>query len=433
MTPIPLTEVTLAINTVWVVMAGCLVFLMHLGFTLLEAGFTRAKNAANICAKNMANIAIGMLAFWAVGFALMFGDGNWFAGHSGWLLSVSNPPDVFSSLDWAGLPIASTWFFQVVFAATAATIVSGAMAERTKFAGYLVYVVALTAFIYPVVGHWVWGGGWLADLGFIDFAGSTVVHTVGGTAAFVGAIAVGPRYGRYAKHRILAAAMGGLWNDLLRKGVIVDATRRILPGHSMPLAIGGVIILWFGWFGFNAGSTLQAVGADFASIIVTTNLAAAAGVIGAMGASWISARKPNVGMLGNGALGGLVAITAGCAFVDSWAAAVIGLIAGITVVFAVAGISRLGVDDPVGAVAVHGICGVLGTLAVGLFAIDNGVFYGHGFSQLGIQALGVIVTVAWVASTCLVVFYAIKFTMGLRVPLAHEIEGLDVSEHGASQ
>ena len=408
MSPTPLTEVTLAINTVWVGMAGCLVFLMHLGFTLLEAGFTRAKNAANICAKNLMNIAVGMLAFWAVGFAVMFGDGNWFTGHSGWVLSVSNPPDVFSSLDWAGLPIASTWFFQVVFAATAATIVSGAMAERTKFAGYLVYVVALTAFIYPVVGHWVWGGGWLADLGFIDFAGSTVVHTVGGTAAFVGAIAVGPRYGKFTRQRI-----------------------NILPGHSMPLAIGGVIILWFGWFGFNAGSTLQAVGADFASIIVTTNLAAAAGVIGAMGASWISARKPDVAMLGNGALGGLVAITAGCAFVDSWAAAVIGLIAGITIVFAIRGIDCLGVDDPVGAIAVHGICGVLGTLAVGLFAIDSGVVYGHGWDQFGIQALGVAVTVGWVASTCFVVFYAIKFTMGLRVPLAHEIEGLDGSEHGA--
>jgi Amt family ammonium transporter len=406
-----LIELTQAIDTLWVVTAGALVFLMHLGFTLLEAGLTRMKNAANICAKNLMNIAVGMLAFWAVGFAFMFGDGNGFLGHAGWFLPVTGAPDVFSSLDWTDISISAKWFFQVVFAATAATIVSGAMAERTKFRGYVISVIALTAFIYPVVGHWAWGGGWLSDLGFLDFAGSTVVHTVGGTAAFVGAAVVGPRIGKYPKS--IRAAF-------------------IIPGHSIPLAIAGVLVLWFGWLGFNAGSTMAAVGVDFASIILTTNLAAAAGVIGALTALRVRKSRPDVGMLGNGALAGLVAITAGCAFVESWAAVLIGFIAGAIVVVSVALIDRIRVDDPVGAVSVHAVCGIWGTLAVGLFATGTGLFYGHGWSQLGIQAVGVVSVVAWTAFTCFVVFYAIKRTIGLRVSEDEEAQGLDIAEHAAS-
>ena len=412
-----LTDVERAVDTLWVVVAGALVFLMHLGFTMLEAGFTRMKNAANICAKNIMNIAVGLIAYWAVGFPFMFGDGNSFLGHSGWFLSVTDADaaDSFSSLDWADVTISTKWFFQVVFAATAATIVSGAVAERTRFVGYLAYVIVLTAFIYPVVGHWVWGGGWLADLGFLDFAGSTVVHTVGGVAALVGAIVVGPRVGKYA---------GGKIN--------------VIPGHSMPLAIAGVLVLWFGWFGFNAGSTLKAAGVDFAAIVLTTNLAAASGVVGALVISRLIYGKPDVGMLGNGGLAGLVAITAGCAFVDSWAAVVIGLIAGIIVVLSVVGIDRLRVDDPVGAVSVHAVCGIWGTLAVGLFGTAEltegagraGLFYGGGLAQLGVQAIGSLSTVAWVGVTCLIVFYAIKHTVGLRVDRSHELDGLDISEHG---
>ena len=412
-----LTDIERAVDTLWIVVAGALVFLMHLGFTMLEAGFTRMKNAANICAKNVMNIAIGLIAYWAIGFPFMFGDGNSFIGYSGWFLSVTDPDAAssFPSLAWADVSISAKWFFQVVFAATAATIVSGAVAERTRFVGYLIYIIALTGFIYPVVGHWVWGGGWLADRGFLDFAGSTVVHTVGGVAAFVGAAVVGPRIGKYANGRV-----------------------NVIPGHSMPLAIAGVLVLWFGWFGFNAGSTLKAAGVDFASIVLTTNLAAAAGVVGALLVSWLVARKPDVGMLGNGALAGLVAITAGCAFVDSWAALVIGLVAGSIVVLSVLGIDRLRVDDPVGAVSVHAVCGIWGTLAVGLFGTaeltaglgDPGLFYGGGFNQLGVQALGSLSTVAWVAITCLIVFYAIKFSVGLRVDRSHEVDGLDISEHG---
>ena len=414
-------DLQIAIDMVWVVMAGSLVFLMHTGFTLVEVGFTRMKNAANIVAKNLMNISVGLLAYWAVGFSLMFGDGgdmNGFIGLGGWALSVTDESavDSFSSLDWTGVSISTKWFFQAVFAATAATIVSGAMAERTHFRGYLVYALFLTAVIYPVVGHWVWGGGWLADLAFLDFAGSTVVHTTGGVAALVGAFVVGARIGKYN---------GGV---------------NVIPGHSIPLAIAGVLILWFGWFGFNAGSTMAAVGVDFGTIIVTTNLAAAAGAVAAMLVSWTLQGRPDVGMAGNGALAGLVGITAGTAFVDSWASIVIGLVAGAIVVLAVMGIDRLRVDDPVGAISVHGICGIWGTLAVGLFAApelttdagfgEAGLFLGGGFHQLGVQALGSLATILWTGLTCLVLFYGIKFTIGLRADLNQELDGLDISEHG---
>lgn len=412
----PMEKMQQAIDMVWVVMAGALVFLMHTGFTLVEAGFTRTKNAANIVAKNLMNISIGLLAYWLVGFPIMFGDGgsaNGFIGLSGWALSVTDgsASSSFESLDWSGVSISTKWFFQAVFAATAATIVSGAMAERTHFRGYLVYALFLTAFIYPVIGHWIWGGGWLQELGFLDFAGSTVVHTVGGVAALVGAIVVGPRIGKY------------------------DEGINVIPGHSIPLAIAGVFILWFGWFGFNAGSTMAAVGVDFATIIVTTNLAAAAGAVGALALSWWIQGKPDVGMVGNGALAGLVGITAPCAFVDAWASVVIGLVAGVIVVLSVIAIDRLRVDDPVGAISVHGVCGVWGTLAVGLFAVPElagvtGLFLGGGVEQLGIQALGSLATIVWTALTCLILFYGIKLTIGLRADQSAELDGLDITEHG---
>ncbi len=413
-----LEDLQLAIDMVWVVVAGALVFLMHTGFTLVEVGFTRMKNAANIAAKNLMNISIGLLAYWLVGFPIMFGEGNAFIGLEGWAFSVldSSADESYSSLDWTDVSLSTKWFFQAVFAATAATIVSGAMAERTRFRGYLVYALFLTAVIYPVVGHWVWGGGWLTDLEFLDFAGSTVVHTVGGVAALVGAFVVGARIGKYN---------GGI---------------NVIPGHSIPLAVAGVFILWFGWFGFNAGSTMAAVGVDFATLILTTNLAASAGAVGALILSWWLQGKPDVGMVGNGALAGLVAITAPCAFVDSWAAIVIGFMAGLIVMLAVMGIDRIRVDDPVGAISVHGICGIWGTLAVGLFAAPElttdagfgqaGLFLGGGFHQLGIQALGSLAVVTWTGLTCLVLFYGIKFTIGLRAEPAEELDGLDISEHG---
>ncbi len=410
-------ELRKAIDMVWVVLAGALVFFMHAGFTLVETGFTRMKNAANICAKNLMNMSIGLVSFWLVGFPIMFGDGNGFIGLSGWAFSVTdaNAASSFSSLDWAdGVNLSTKWFFQVVFAATAATIVSGAMAERTHFRGYIIYAAVLTAFIYPVVGHWIWGGGWLADMGFLDFAGSTVVHTTGGIAALAGAAIVGARFGKYDTH----------------------GSANVISGHSIPLAVAGIIILWFGWFGFNAGSTMAAVGADFAAIIVTTNLAAAAGAIAAMSTSWITNGKPDVGMTGNGALAGLVAITAPCAFVDAWAAVVIGLVGGTIVVFSVYFFDRIHVDDPVGAISVHGMVGIWGTLAVGLFAVPElsggtaGLFAGGGFNQLGIQAIGSLATVAWVGGTCTVLFLAIKHTVGLRSEQSEELDGLDISEHG---
>ena len=398
-----IVAITATVDQLWVVMAGALVFFMHGGFTLVETGFTRTKNAANICAKNLMNMSVGLISYWAIGWAFMYGESaSGIIGTSNFLIAVG---DAQFSTDW---------FFQVVFAATAATIVSGAMAERTHFRGYLVYAVVLTGFIYPVVGHWVWGGGWLAELGFWDFAGSTVVHTTGGVAALVGAAVLGPRIGKYA----------------------ADGTSNVIPGHSIPLAIAGVIILWFGWFGFNGGSTLSAVGQDFASVIVVTNLAAAAGASAAMLVSWFYYGKPDVGMIGNGALAGLVAITAPCGWVDTWAAVLIGLIGGGLVVFGVEFIDKkLKVDDPVGAIAVHGLVGIWGTLAVGLFADPKfggpgSLFINGDIGQLGIQALGSAAAIAWVGVTCTILFLAIKYTIGLRAEAAEELDGLDIHEHG---
>jgi Amt family ammonium transporter len=372
------------LDTIWVMVAAFLVFWMQAGFAYLEGGLTRAKNTNNIMMKNLMDFSIGSVAFWAVGFALMFGDGNSFIGWSGWFLSgADNSPatgdayqGVYSALNWTGVPLFAKFMFQLVFAATAATIVSGAMAERTKFSAYLIYSFVVSAFIYPVVGHWVWGGGWLAKLGMWDFAGSTVVHSTGGWLALIGAIMLGPRIGKYSR----------------------EGKPQAIPGHSLPMAALGVFILWLGWFGFNPGSTMAA-DASIAQIATTTNLAAAMGAIGALIASWLSLKKPDVSMTLNGVLAGLVAITAPCAFVSPLSAAIIGLAAGVVVVFSVILLDRAKVDDPVGAVSVHGVCGALGTIALGLFAQEgyapanttgNGLLFGGGFQLLLAQTIGVV-------------------------------------------
>ena len=403
-----------AIDTVWTLLAAFLVFFMQPGFALVETGFTRAKNAANICMKNLMDFSVGSIAFFLVGFGIMFGaDRLGLFGSSGFFLSTGDPGT------GDGLWQIAFWLFQAVFCATAATIVSGAMAERTKFVGYLVYSVVLSALIYPVVGHWIWGGGWLASRGMVDFAGSTVVHSVGGWAALAGAIMLGPRLGKYTNGKSNA-----------------------IPGHNIPLAALGVFILWFGWFGFNAGSTTSGTNLSIATIAVTTNLAAAAGAISAMLTVWFQFGKPDTSMTLNGALAGLVAITAPCAVVSPSSAIIIGLLAGILVVLAVEFIDKvLHVDDPVGAISVHGVCGIFGTLSVGLLAqasygqssavgAINGLFFGGGLALLWTQLLGVLAVAAWTFGTAMGLFFLIKKTVGLRVSPEEELKGLDIEEHG---
>jgi len=392
-----------AIDTIWTLIAAFLVFFMQAGFAMVEAGFTRAKNAGNIIMKNMMDFASGSLVFWAVGFAFMFGSGNSFIGSTGYFLQ-----DTFANLG-LDIPIAAFFIFQTVFAATAATIVSGAMAERTNFSGYLAYSVVITAFIYPVVGHWIWGGGWLAELGIVDFAGSTVVHSVGGWAALAGAIVLGPRIGKYNE----------------------DGSANALPGHNLLMAALGVFILWFGWFGFNPGSTVAGTDLSIASIAVTTNLAAAAGAVMAMIVSWIKYGKADVSMTLNGALAGLVGITAGTAAVGNLSAVIIGGIAGIIVIYSVEFFDKLQIDDPVGAVSVHGVCGAFGTIAVGFFATEGGLLFGGGFSLLITQIIGVVSVFFWAFGLGFVLFKVIDAIIGLRVSEEDEIEGLDYSEHGA--
>ena len=404
-----------AIDTVWTLLAAVLVFFMQAGFAMVETGFTRAKNAANIMMKNVMDFSIGSIAFWLVGFGIMFGTSAFgLFGTNGFFLGAADP----SSGD--GLWQFAFWMFQAVFAATAATIVSGAMAERTKFSAYLFYSVFITALIYPVVGHWIWGGGWLSAKGIVDFAGSTVVHSVGGWAALAGAIMLGPRLGKYNK----------------------DGSSNAIPGHNIPLAALGVFILWFGWFGFNAGSTTAGTNLSIATIAVTTNLAAAAGAILAMFTAWIRFGKPDTSMALNGALAGLVAITAPCASVSPLSAIIIGAIGGILVVLSVEFIDKvLRVDDPVGAISVHGVCGAWGTLAVGLFAEAaygessgaggiNGLFFGGGLSQFFTQLIGVVSVFVWVFATALLVFFIAKKTIGLRVSDEEQLKGLDIGEHG---
>jgi len=389
------------LDTVWVLVAAVLVFFMQAGFAMVETGFTRAKNASNIIMKNLMDFCIGSIVFFLIGFGFMFGqDAGGFIGISGFL-APQNMTEVST------LPMPVFIIFQTVFAATAATIVSGAMAERTKFSTYVIYSAVISLIIYPVVGHWVWGGGWLSQMGFVDFAGSTVVHSVGGWCALIGAALLGPRIGKFAK----------------------DGKPKAIPGHSITLGALGVFILWFGWFGFNPGSTLAAT-PDIGHIAMTTNLAGAASAIVVMFISWIKYKKPDVSMTLNGALGGLVAITAGCAAVDFYGALAIGIIAGVVTMFGVEFVEKkLKVDDPVGAVAVHLMCGATGTLLVGLFSTSTGLLYTGSLQQLGVQALGVVSVGAWTVGAALILFKTLKRTVGLRVKESEEVMGLDIGEH----
>jgi len=383
-----------AIDTVWVAVAAALVLLMHLGFGMLEAGLTRAKNSANIVGKNMITVAIGGAAYWAFGAALAYGtDVGGFLGTSGWF----SPAALFADGGLGGTGAV----FQLVFAATAATIVSGAVAERIEFKAYIVIAIALTAVIYPIISHWQWGGGWLSERGFYDFAGSTIVHMTGGTAALVGVAILGPRIGKYAK----------------------DGTVRAIPGHSIPLAIFGVLVLFFGWFGFNGGSTLAAVGqADtIGTVLLNTTVAGSFGALAATVVNWLTSGKPDPAMIGNGALAGLVGITAGPDLATGAWAMIVGVVCGVVVVFAVMAFDRIRIDDPVGATSVHLVCGAVGTLFVGLYSADHSVMT---------QLLGVVSVFAFAAATSAVVFLAVKYTIGLRVPEKYELDGLDLHEHG---
>ncbi len=396
-----ISDIQVNANYLWTLIAAFLVFFMQAGFAMVEAGLTRAKNAINIMMKNLMDFSIGSLAYWLIGFGLMFGSTTtgWF-GTDGFLFE-----DFAKDGDtW----LFAFWMFQVVFAATAATIVSGAMAERTKFVSYLIYSLIITAFIYPIFGSWAWGSlfhgnGWLENLGFIDFAGSTVVHSVGGWAALAGSIVLGPRIGKFTK----------------------DGKPKAIPGHNLTLAALGTFILWFGWFGFNAGSTTTA-NTDIALIAVTTNLSAAAGSIAAMFTAWFAIGKPDGSMALNGALAGLVAITAGCANVSPLSAVIIGLLAGVLVVYSVLFIERvIKVDDPVGAVSVHAVGGAFGTIAAGIFDIN-----GFSWSVVGVQVLGVVAAFLWVFPLAFALFKIIDKTIGLRVTPEEEMEGLDIGEHG---
>ena len=397
-------ELQTNINVVWTCVAAFLVFFMQAGFAMVETGFTRAKNAVNILMKNLMDFSVGTIAFFLVGFGLMFGETNGIFGTTLFGLSGVEPG---TDWNWTFL------IFQTVFAATAATIVSGAMAERTKFIGYLIYSFFISLLIYPVFGSWAWGGllegnGWLEKLGFLDFAGSTVVHSIGGWLALAGAIVLGPRIGKYGP----------------------DKKPKAILGHNIPLAALGVFILWFGWFGFNPGSTTSGDG-SIGYIAVTTNLSAAAGAVVAMCTAWVIMKKPDASMALNGALAGLVSITAPCDGVSPMAAIAIGAIGGVLVVLSVLFIDHvLKVDDPVGAVSVHGVCGAWGTLSAGLFNMETGLFYGGGLKQLGVQALGVGSAFIWAFGIGLALFFAIEKTIGLRVTSEEELKGLDIGEHG---
>ena len=396
------------VDTIWTIITAMLVFFMQAGFAMVEGGFTRAKNTANIMMKNFMDFAMGSLAFWLVGFGIMFGNGNAFFGTTGFFV-MPGTGLLYDALNWTSVPTLTAWFFQLVFAATAATIVSGAMAERTKFISYFVYSFFISLIFYPIVGHWIWGGGWLASMGMLDFAGSTVVHSVGGWFALIGAIMLGPRLGKYDKSGKALA----------------------IPGHNLAMATLGTFILWFGWFGFNPGSTM---GADVEAISLTattTNLAAAAGGIAATIASWIIFKKPDLSMALNGALAGLVAVTCACAFIDPWAAIVFfGFVPGIVVVLSVLFFDKIKIDDPVGAISVHGVCGSLGTILLGFFHTKQGFLYSGTTDFLFAQVVGVVSVFAFCVVGGLILFGLIKSTIGLRVSEEEEIEGLDINEHG---
>ena len=419
--PLSIVELATSLDTVWMLLAAMLVFFMQPGFALVEAGFTRTKNTANILMKNFVDFMFGAILFWFIGFGLMFGVGGFVGAPHFFDL------EVMDKIIDNGLPIEGFLIFQTVFCATSATIVSGAMAERTKFSMYLVYTIFISVLIYPVSGHWTWGGGWLMNgdegsfmmktfgITFHDFAGSTIVHLVGGVIAFVGAAILGPRIGKYGK----------------------DGKSRAIPGHNLTIAALGVFILWFGWFGFNPGSQLAASGDANAKAIshvfLTTNLAACAGGFMALVTSWIKYGKPSLSLTLNGVLAGLVGITAGCDLVSPAGAVIIGAICGVVMIFAVDFIDHvLKIDDPVGASSVHGVCGFLGTILTGLFCTSDGLFYGGGWSFFLAQLFGALVVAAWAGVMGYIVFKGLDIIHGLRVPKRIEEEGLDIYEHGES-
>lgn len=421
-------DLKVMIDTVWVLLAGFLVFFMNLGFGCVESGFARSKNCVNIMSKNFVVFAASSIGFWLLGWGLMFGDGTPFVGTSGlWMVSgadnspaVADYDGVYSAISWSGVPLWAKFFFQLAFAGTAATIVSGAVAERIKYVSFIIFSFIMAMAIYPVVGHWIWGGGFLQSMGFVDFAGSTQVHSIGGWAALMGIIILGPRLGKYGENGKVNA----------------------IPGHSLSLATVGCLILWFGWFGFNPGSTMGVAPGDIAEIVVTTNAAAAAGTLSATVVAWLLLGKPDLGMTLNGCLAGLVAITAPCAFVTVGAATIIGLIAGAIVVLGVLFFDRIKCDDPVGATSVHLLNGIFGTLCVGLFATPDrlpraanpeftaGLFYGGGVDQLVTQFIGVLSCAGYVCVLAAIAWLALKMTIGIRVTPEEEREGLDIGEHG---
>jgi len=415
----------IVLDTLWVLVTAMLVFFMNLGFAMVESGFARSKNCVNILSKNFIVFAVSSLGFLVLGWGLMFGDGSSFIGLKGlfFLSGADNSPatgdaykGVYSAINWTGVPLLAKFFFQLVFCGTAATIVSGAVAERIKYKSFIVFSFVMAIFIYPIIGHWIWGGGWLAKLGMFDFAGSTVVHSVGGWAALAGILVLGPRFGKYTK----------------------DGQIHPIPGHNLSIATIGVFVLWLGWFGFNPGSTMAADPNAIYHVVMTTNKAAIAATLSSTIIAWIMLGKPDLGMTLNGCLAGLVAITAPCAFVSVDSSLIIGIIAGILVVLFVIFFDRAKIDDPVGALSVHLVNGVFGTVSVGLFAQDkitgtatgNGLFFGGGMGLLGAQLTGVAATAVFVFVVALVAWLVIKTIMGIRVSLQEEIEGLDIGEHG---
>ncbi len=393
------------LNTMWVFLASVLVFLMHAGFAMVEVGFTQSKNAVNIIMKNFVTVSVGVLCYFVVGYAFMYGN------DVGGIIGFSNFALLNAPLETSGISFDAFFFFQAIFAATCATIVSGAMAERTKFMSYVVFVVVATVIIYPLIGHWIWGGGFLASkIGFKDFAGGTAVHAVGGFCAFVGARMVGARKGKYRKDKAYA-----------------------IPGHNIPLGALGVLILWFGWFGFNPGSTLDITSPVTIHAAITTLLSGSAATVSSLFFSEIRYGKPDAGLTLNGALAGLVGITAGANEIGFFGAIIVGLLSGILMIFSVEFIDqKLKIDDPVGAISVHGVCGVFGTLMIGLFSTENGLFYGGGISQLASQLAGVFIVGVIAVGLAFVTFTIIKTFMGLRVNEHMEVNGLDTIEHGIS-
>jgi len=413
-------------DTIWTLVTAMLVFFMNAGFACVEAGFQQSKNCVNVLSKNFVVFACSTVAFWFIGWGLMFGDGNPYYGLQGLFMlhGADNSPatadayqGVYSAIAWTGVPLLAKFFFQLVFAGTGATIVSGAVGGRIKYLSFILFSFLYVAFLYSVTGHWIWGGGWLAKLGMWDFAGSTVVHSSGGWAALAGAVVLGPRFGKYVNGKINA-----------------------IPGHNLSLGLIGTFILWLGWFGFNPGSTMAADPRLISHICVTTNMAAATAILSATFTSWILLKKPDMGMTLNGCLAGLVAITAPCAFVSVESSAIIGLIAGALVVLAVIFFDRIRVDDPVGAVSVHMVNGVWGTFSVGLFAQDwvspnttgNGLFFGGGTQLLIHQLTGIGAVALYTFIVAALFWFVLKYTVGIRVSLQEEIEGLDLGEHGNS-